>query len=228
MDFEGKIFVITGISCEIGRSLAYILNKYNAKVIGIYNKHKINEYEAYKCDITNEKNVNKVFNKIKNKHQNIYGLINIAGISIDEEYDKKTSKTFKKVINTNLLGTFLMIKYFSKITKGCIINLSSLDGINTYTGYDFDYAASKAGINNLTLNFSKIFKNIKVCALAPGWVKTASTLLAEPTFIKKELDKHNQKKLLTPEEVAMKIIEIIVNNDDYVSGDIIRMDSYDK
>lgn len=227
MDFEGRAFVITGASCEIGRKLSYILNEYNAKVICIYNKNKIKDYDAYKCDITNEKKVKKVFNKIKKKYKHIYGLVNIAGISIDENYEEKNSRTFKKVINTNLLGTFLMIKYFSKIIEGCIINMSSLDGINTFTGYDMDYASSKAAVNNLTLNFAKVLKNIKVCAIAPGWIKTKSTLLANPNFIKEQLKKHGQKELINPEEVAMKIIEIIVNND-YASGDIIRMESYDK
>jgi len=48
--------------------------------------------------------------------------------------------------------------------------------------------------------------------------------LSQINYLKEQMTKHNQEKLLKKENVALKIIEMIINNDDYVSGDIVRMD----
>ena len=45
----------------------------------------------------------------------------------------------------------------------------------------------------------------------------------DPNYLKEELEKTEQSRLLTKDEVCLKIIEMIVNNDNYVTGDIIHM-----
>ena len=75
----------------------------------------------------------------------------------------------------------------------------------------------------LTKNFARNLKNIKVCALAPGWIDTENVRVCDPNYIKRELEKNEQPRLLTKDEVCLKIIEMIVNNDNYISGDIIHM-----
>ena len=128
------------------------------------------------------------------------------------------------VLEVNLVGTFLMCKYASKLMeRGIIINISSTDAIDTYNVYGMDYAASKAGLNNLTKTLALRFPSLKICSLAPNWVDTESIKEMNPEFLKQELARIGQKKLLTKEEVAIKIIELMIN-DDYVSGSIVRMD----
>lgn len=226
MDFSNVVVIVTGASRGIGKMVANILKKYNAKVIGVEHNEKIDlDIDKFKCDITKEDDVKDLFNYVIKKYRYIDVIINCAAINKDNKYIDKTYNEFMDVLSVNLGGTYLMNKYgLLNIDKGVIINLSSLDGIDTYNEFSIDYCASKAGINNLTKNMATINKNIKVCALAPAWVDTESVLEMNPSFLKKEMEKNNQKRLLKKEEVALKIIDMIINNDDYISGDIVKME----
>lgn len=229
MNFSGNIIIVTGASSDLGKVLCNMLHNLGATVIGIYNSNKINEeYETYKCDISNEEEVNNLINNIINIHEKIDCLINCAASSSDADLYDKDSKSFLNTLNVNVVGTFLMIKYASKhMNNGVIINVSSTDGIDTYNPISLDYCASKAAINNMTQNLALRINNAKVCAIAPNWIDTKSTLSMDPKYLEEELKRINQSKLLKKEDVAVKIIEMIINNDDYVTGDIVRMDKHD-
>lgn len=230
MNFCGNIILITGVSSTLGGMLASSLHNLGATVIGIYNKNKAKyEFETYKCDITSEDEVKKTIDNIITKHEKIDALINMAALSEDEDIYDKTSDSFLSVLNVNVVGTFLMCKYASKyMDNGVIINISSTDGIDTYSPISIDYCASKAAINNMTMNLALRLKNVKVCALAPNWIDTPSTLSMDKKYLEKEMQRIHQKELIKKEDVIVKIIEMIVNNDDYVTGEIVRMDSKDE
>lgn len=228
MNFENVVIVVTGASGGIGYTLCSILAKYGATVIGVYNKNKIknNDFETYKCNITKEKEVEKLINYIKSKYQKIDVLVNCAALSIDDDIYNKNAKDFLDVLNVNLVGPFLMTKYASVIMdNGVIINVSSTDGQDTYSPISMDYCASKAGLDNLTKNMAKRFPKLKICALAPVWVNTEAVLEMDPKYLEEEMEKHHQKELLRKEDVALKIIEMVINNDDYITGDIVRMEN---
>ena len=225
MDFSNTVVLITGASKGIGLCLANLLLEYGAKVIGIYHNTKIINcnFDAYKCDISNELEIKKLMKYIKNKYGKLDVLVNSAALCLDNDIYNKTKKEFMKVLEVNLVGTFLMCKYASLImNKGVIVNISSTDAYDTYSPISMDYAASKAGVENLTKNLAMKFPNIKICAIAPNWVNTETVLNMNPIYLQSEMERIGQKKLLTKEEVVIKIIEMIVSND-IVSGDIIRM-----
>lgn len=225
MDFSNLVILITGASSDLGNSLINILKYNNAKIISTYHNTKINsDIDSFKCDITNEEDVKKLYEYAQEKYNGIDVLINLAALSEDEYFLDKDASSFMEVLKTNVLGTFLLCKYFAlNNEKGTIINMSSLDASESYNEYNMDYAASKSAVENLTKNFAKQLKNIKVCSLAPGWIDTKNVRQCDPEYIQKELARTEQERLLTKEEVAFKIIEIIVNNDDYVTGDIVHM-----
>lgn len=228
MDFSNNVFVITGASGGIGKVLCEILIKLNARVIGVYNNTIITnkQIDSFKCDISKEDEVIKLFNYVKEKYKNIDVLVNCAAFCADEDYLEKSADSFNRVIAVNLTGTFLMMKYASLLmnNNGVILNISSMNASKTYNVLSMDYDASKAGVENLTKNFAQRLKNLKICALAPGWIDTDAVKEMDPKYLKEELKRVEQEKLLRKEDVALKIIEIIVNNDDYVSGEIIYME----
>jgi len=227
MNFEDVVIVITGASSGIGKTLAEILSNYGAKVIGTFNKTKIKtgKFETYECNVSKEKDVEKLINYVGSKYHKIDVVVNCAALSKDNDIYDKSGKEFLEVLNVNLVGPFLMCKYASKLMdKGVIINVSSTDGIDTYNPLSMDYCASKAGLLNLTKNLALRFPKLKVCAIAPAWINTDAVLEMDPKFLKGEMNKHGQKELLRKEDVALKIIEMIINNDDYISGDIVRVD----
>lgn len=226
MDFANIVVLIVGASSGIGSCLAEILHNYGATVIGVYNKHKIEDvlYDTYKCDLTKEEEVKELFTYVKDKHEKLDVVVNLASISLDDDLYNKSKEDFMKVLEVNLVGTFLVCKYASLIMeKGVIVNMSSTDGIDTYNPLSLDYCASKAGIINLTKNLSLRLPNLKICTLAPNWVNTESVLEMDQDYLESELHRIGQNKLITKEEVALKIIEIMIN-DDICTGSVIRMD----
>lgn len=227
MNFEGVVVLVTGASSDVGKTLCEILEKYGATVIGLYHKHKqkSNKIEYLSCDITKEKEVSKIVNYIQNKYYKLDVLINCAALALDDDIYNKSAKDFLDVLNVNVVGPFLTTKYASEIMdSGVIINISSTDGIDTYTPISMDYSSSKAALINLTKNIALRFPKLKVCALCPMWINTESVMEMDPKYLKEEMDKHNQYELLRKEDVALKIIEMIINNDDYITGDIVRME----
>ena len=103
-----------------------------------------------------------------------------------------------------------------------IINMASTDGIDTYSIYNIDYAVSKAGIIQLTKSFSLILNNIKSIAIAPNWVATPSTIKMNQDYLKTELKRLKQNRLISIDTVTNKIIQVI-NDKNIKSGEVITI-----
>lgn len=194
-----------------------IIKKYNSQVLLI------------KSDIKIEKNVKNILNKSIKKFKKIDVLINNAGISNDQIIDFKTSQDFRKVIDTNLIGTFLMCKYIgtfmNKQGYGCIINVSSNNSIDSYYPESIDYDSSKAGINILTKDFAVYFSpKIRVNAIAPGWINTDMNKNMSLEFKEQELNKILLKRFANPDEIASVIYFLATDEAKYINGTIIKVD----
>lgn len=225
MDFTGSIILVTGASRGIGKFLSNLLVSYGAKVIGVYNKTKIdnNDIDTFKCDISKEKDIKKLMNYIKQNYGKLDVVVNLAALCLDNDLYDKTKEEFMRVLEVNLVGTFLICKYASLLmNKGVIINVTSTDAVDTFSPLSMDYAASKAGLENLTKNLALRLPNLKICAISPNWVDTDTVLEMDPNYLESELKRVNQKELLKKEDVVIKIVEMIVSND-IVTGDIVRM-----
>ena len=150
-------------------------------------------------------------------------LINIAAISMDNKIKDKTKEEFMKVLEVNLVGTFLVTKYaVNKMDNGAVINLSSLDSTKTFNSLSVDYIASKAGVNTLTKTFSLEYPNIRFITLLLPWIKTSSVLEMNPEYLKEEMNKYNQDRLMEVDEVSDKIMDTI--NSNTPTGSIIEVD----
>ena len=226
---QDNVVLVIGASRGLGKCLAQILYHQGYTVIGTYYQTKIEaKYEMYKCNITKENDVEDLFKDVIKKYQHLDAVVNCATYCDDCDYDDKTLDSFMEVVKVNLGGTFLVDKYAClNMQKGTIINISSTDATDTYTVYSMDYAASKAGIENLTMNFAQRMPNLKILALAPSWIDTQTVLDMDPKYLESEMLKHGQIELLHKENVANKIIDMITSNK-YQSGSIIRMEHNDE
>ncbi|CAG8432788.1 521_t:CDS:10 [Diversispora eburnea] len=163
-------FAQNGIRCVIlGRNKETIENSIN-------NIMMINDLEhvGMVCDV---RNYEEIVNNIS-KLGNINYLINAAGISSDNLVVKLKEQEINNIIQTNLFGTIFMcsniVKYMIKQKQGgCIINISSVIGINGNVGQSV-YAASKAGIIGFSKSLAKELgsRNIRVNIIAPGFIET--------------------------------------------------------
>ena len=190
IDLQNKVIVITGSSKGIGHYLAKKFAEENAKVIINYCKSEKSAYNLHneliinnkksiviKADITKVENVNKLYEETIATFGKVDVLINNAGICADNCLQSMTEKQWDNVINTNLKGTFLCCKIFSKnmINQGYgkIFNIASLKG---QVGYEnqVNYSASKAGVIGMTKALAKELGkyNIAVNAICPGFITT--------------------------------------------------------
>lgn len=236
-----KVVLITGGSSGIGKETVYKFAKNGYDVIFTYNKSKemskiiekdiissynVNIYST-KCDISLENDVKSLANFVKEKTKKIDVLVNNAGIAIDNLFEEKTVEEFKKVIDTNLVGTFSVIKYLGNLINdgGSIINISSTNAIDSYYIESIDYDASKIGIISLTHNLAKYYApKIRVNCICPGWVDT----LMNKDLSKEQKDSENKKILLNrfakPSEIANVIYFIASEDGSYINDAIIKVD----
>lgn len=167
-----------------------------------------------KADVSNEDDVKRMFDSLGK----LDVVVNNAGIAKDSDPMEKSAEEFLEVIKVNLLGTFLVSKYaVNHVDKGCIVNISSTNALDTYYPESMDYDASKAGVISLTHNFSLYLKDrdIRVNVVCPDWIDTDMNL---------EMDEEYKKSLgvfLKPEEVAKVVYDVSV--DKSVNDVVIRV-----
>ena len=235
MDCFLKIVLITSGYNGIGLELVKNFVNKKCKVIVTYHNHfnetkkmidelNYDNIDIYYLDLCQENSIIDLYNYVNNKYGKIDILINNAALSCDDYYLDKSKMEFMKVLETNVVGTFLMIKYFSKIIDGYIFNISSTDGIDTGSVYSIDYNISKSGINMLTKTIA-IDSPYKIISICPNWVDTESTRRIDKKYLDNELKRIGQRKLIKPQKIFEVIEECIKNN--ISSGSIIRIEDDD-
>lgn len=238
-----KVVLITGSSKGIGKATAIefarkgydvVINYYTSKeeAENLSRELKQNygiETLVIQADVSDEKSVKNMVKEIIDKFKKIDVLVNNAGIAIDKEFEDRTIEDWKKTLEINTIGTFLVSKYVSeemlKNKKGKIINVSSTNGINTFFPTSIDYDASKAAIINLTYNLAIQFAPyINVNAVAPGWVNTEMNKKLPKELIEEETEKIYKKRFAEPEEIGRVIVFLASEDAEYINGTVIKVD----
>lgn len=184
---------------------------------------------AIKCDVSNSEEVEQMTNTIIDNFGGIDILVNNAGISRDSLLLDKSVKDFKRILDVNVIGTYLCSKYIGKVMleqkHGKIINISSTNAIDTYYPESCDYDASKAGVISLTHNLAREFSPfITVNCICPGWVKTAMNKDLNIEQINEEKKKILLKRFAEPEEIAKVVVFLASSKASYINDSIIRVD----
>ena len=154
-------------------------------------------------------------------------LVNNAGITKDMLLMRMTEEQFDDVINTNLKGTFNMIRHASSVMlkqrSGAIINMASVVGINGNIG-QANYAASKAGIIGLTKSTAKELasRGVTCNAIAPGFVETDMTAVLKDDVQEAILNAIPLKRAGKVEDIARAAVFLAENN--YITGQVLNVD----
>lgn len=239
--YDQKNVLITGGSRGIGAAIAHEFAKNNYNIIVNYvNKEETArklceelqtiygiEAIAIKADVSKEEEVKKMVAKVIEEYQKIDCLINNAGIAIDSTLEDKTVDNFHNILDVNLIGPFLMMKYVGehmvKEGHGSIVNISSTNGIDSYYPYSMDYDASKAGVISLTHNFAVEYApHIQVNCIAPGWTNTEALQEMDEEVRKKEYNHILLKRFAEPEEIAEAVYFAATSS--YLNDSIIKID----
>ncbi|MEG0663896.1 MAG: 3-oxoacyl-ACP reductase FabG, partial [Clostridia bacterium] len=184
----------------------------------------------YKCDISNFEETKKLIENIKTDFTKIDILVNNAGIVKDCLVLSMNEEDFDKVINTNLKGTFNMIKHtyklFMKQRSGAIINISSVIGLIGNAG-QANYAASKSGLIGLTKSVAKELagRGVTVNAIAPGFIESDMTSETINDAMRENLLKNiPMKKAGNGEDVANLATFLASDMAKYITGEVIKVD----
>ena len=179
--------------------------------------------EVYAMDVANGAAVGEAVAKIVADFGRIDVLVNNAGITRDTLLIRMTEEDWDAVLDINLKGAFLVtkavVKTMMKQRSGSIVNIASVVGIMGNPG-QANYTASKAGLIALTKTTAKELgsRNIRVNAVAPGFIRTAMTdKLAEP--VKEAMLKMVPLgRLGEPEDVAKAVAFLASDAAAYVNG----------
>lgn len=233
-----QVALITGGSRGIGKACAKELAKvgYDIAVIYAGNEAAANETvselkamnveaEAYKCDVSDAESVNECVAKVMEKFGRIDVLVNNAGITRDNLMLRMNHDDWNAVINTNLTGAFNMTKPIVKIMmkqrSGSIVNMSSIVGVMGNAG-QANYSAAKAGLIGFTKSLAKELgsRNIRVNAIAPGFIKTDMTKGLDIDSFAEHIP---LKRLGEAEDIAVTVKFLAVDGK-YVTGQVIGVD----
>lgn len=237
-----KTVLITGTSRGIGRAIAKKLNSENYKLVLNYNKSEkdaLNLLEelretnpfviALEADVSNEDDVEKMFEIAEENFSHVDILINNAGISKFSLIQDMDFKEWQNILNVNLNSVFLnskrAIPNMISNKYGVIINMSSIWG-DLGASMESAYSASKGAINAFTKALSKELapSKIRVNAIAPGIVETD---MMKNDFSKDELEELKNEVLIErfakPEEIASLVSYLISDEASYITGDIINI-----
>ncbi len=237
------VALVTGSNRGIGRSCIEEFAKAGASVVINYCHHETEakELEAYikenysaevltiKCDISKEEEVEEMVNTVVDTFGGIDILVNNASVCRDSLLLDKNIKEFKRILDVNLIGTYLMSKYVGKVMleakHGKIINIASTNALDTYYPESCDYDASKAGVISLTHNLAREFAPfISVNCICPGWVKTDMNKDLSYEQINEEKKKILLGRFASAEEISKVVLFLSSSKASYINDSIIRVD----
>lgn len=238
---EGKVALITGGSRGIGEAIAlkFAAEGANIAFTFVSSEERAKSLEekltamgvqakGYKSDAGDYAAAETLVNDIMTQFGTIDICVNNAGISKDNLLMRMTPEQWDDVLQANLKSIYNLskqvIKPMMKSRKGSIINMSSIVGMKGNAGQS-SYAASKAGIIGFTKSIAQELgsRNIRVNAIAPGFIETDMTHYLKDGGAEKWFEKIPMARFGKPEEVADVALFLASDMSSYVSGQVISV-----
>ena len=234
----GKTAVVTGAAKGIGKAIAQAFADQGCNIVLNYRssvaEETIQEIEAkgVKClaiqgDVSDFGFAGDMMKQVKKELGSVDILVNNAGITRDMLLMRMKEEEFDSVIETNLKGTFNMIRHVSSIMlkqrSGVIINMASVVGVMGNAG-QANYAASKAGIIGLTKSVAKELaqRGVTCNAIAPGFVETDMTAVLTEEQKEKMMEVIPLKRYGQVEDIARAAVFFAENT--YITGQVLNVD----
>jgi len=234
--------IVTGAGSGIGLATAELLlaNGWSVAFVDLdekalaaakakHGKSKAARFVA--VDVSNEAAVERAVAETAEAFGGITGVVNCAGIAADKHVLDTPVDLFRKMLDVNVVGTFLVGRAAARIMKdrggGAIVNIASISGLRGSKGRSA-YGASKGAVVTLTQVMANDLApfGIRVNAVAPGPVETPM-VKAIHTQADRELYHRYipMKRYSEPSEIA-SVIHFLLDEkqSSYVTGEIIAVD----
>lgn len=236
---NNKAAIITGSGRGIGKATAILLGKQGINVVVCSRTESeinsvVKEIEelnsqvtvlGIKCDVSISSQVNSLVKSTIGKFgfETIDILVNNAGVVFNKKLADTSEEEWDQTINTNLKGAFLFTKavlpYMIRRKSGVILNLNSGAGKAGFSNLS-SYCASKFGLSGLaeSLALEVPTYNIRVLTVFLGQVATKMWQDFDYNYYEK-----NKNRMLNPQKVAAKIVEVIFDSKNYKNGDSVEV-----
>jgi 3-oxoacyl-[acyl-carrier protein] reductase len=238
---ENKTALITGASRGIGEAIAIKFAENGANIAFTYlsSEEKAKTLEAkltamgvkakgYKSDAGDYKAAEQLATDVQKDFGNLDICVNNAGISRDNLLMRINPEQWDEVMQANLKSVYNLtrqvIRPMMKARSGSIINLSSVVGVKGNAGQS-SYAASKAGIIGFTKSIAAEIgsRNIRVNAIAPGFVETDMTHYLKDGGAEKWFEKIPLQRFGKPEEIAAVALFLASDMSSYITGQVLSV-----
>ncbi|TES86210.1 glucose 1-dehydrogenase [Candidatus Aerophobetes bacterium] len=239
MRLKNKVAIVTGAARGIGKAIAQrFLQEGAAVAINDIDLERAEEivHEAkskgkkalsVKADVSNEKEVEEMVNRVYSNFARIDILVNNAGIIKRGSTEDHSYEDWDRVIAVNLRGTYNCSKAVIPIMKkqkcGKIVNVSSIAGKVGDIASAPSYGSSKGAINALTKSMARELAEYGICvnAVAPHAVETE---MSAEWSQEKRIQLMSQiplKRLGRPEEVAAAVLFLASDEASFITGEIL-------
>jgi 3-oxoacyl-[acyl-carrier protein] reductase len=222
--------LVTGGNRGIGLAIARAFAEAGDKVAVTYRSGEPPEgLLGVKCDITDSEQVEQAFKEIEAAHGPVEVLVANAGITRDTLLLRMSDEDFTSVLDTNLTGTFRVVKRASKAMlrarKGRVVLISSVVGLLGSAG-QANYAASKAGLVGFARSLARELgsRNITVNVVAPGFVDTDMTAVLSDERRAEIVSQVPLGRYASPAEIASAVRFLSSDEAAYITGAVIPVD----
>jgi 3-oxoacyl-[acyl-carrier protein] reductase len=237
MDLKNKTILITGASSGIGQAIAVSCAQKGANVLINYRKNlkgakqTLKEIEKYsngfifQADLTNEKQIKKMFAEISKKMSRIDILVNNAGDAQSGDFfdNKQWKDQFENIFFSALHVSQNFLKQNKKSPLRKILNITSYYGnIDSGNTEVFAYSVAKTALSSMTVNLAKVDGKVLVNAIAPGYTWTPAWEGISKAEKKIYESRTMINRYVTAEEIAHATIAILEN--DAITGQVITID----
>lgn len=238
---KDKVCIVTGASRGIGAAIAA---KFSAEGAVVYAFSRTAPAAApaaasepapaaaprwVQCDVADEASIEAAIAAVLAEAGRIDVLVNNAGITRDGLLMRMKTEDWDAVLDTNLKSAFLLsravVRPMLKQRSGCILNVSSVVGI-TGNGGQANYSASKAGIIGFTKSLARevASRDIRVNAIAPGFIETSMTDRIPEDFKQKLKESIPLGRVGTTEEAANAALFLCSPLASYCTGIVLQVD----
>lgn len=225
-----RTVLVTGGNRGIGLATARAFAEAGDTVVVTYRSgYPPPELAAVKCDITDPEQVEQAFAEVEEKYGKVEVLVANAGITRDQLLLRMSEDDFTTVLDTNLTGTFRVVKRavrgMLRAKHGRIVLLSSVVGLLGSPGQT-NYAASKAGLVGFARSLVRELgpRDITVNVVAPGFVETELTAVVSEERQAQIKQQVPLGRTASTEEVAKVVRWLAGEEAGYVTGAVVPVD----